>query len=149
MAHGHHGGHADLEQLGGDAFGGLLGLRGLAGFEEDQRDAVVAQQRAELAGEDGDVAALRQLAGVLGQLEAQPAEADLPVIHAVAVEVDDVIGLVLGAGAVELVAQGGQRGRVEHVELDQAGQRFHGLDQRQGAGAVVDVAARSHPPGVR
>ena len=49
VAHGHDGGHADLQQLGGDGLGRLLGLRGLAGFEEDERDAVIAQQRAELA----------------------------------------------------------------------------------------------------
>ena len=94
--------------------------RGLAGFEEDQRDAVVAQQRAELVGVDGDVAALLQLVGVLRVLEAQPAEADAAVIDAVAVEVDDVIRLARVAGAVEFLAQGGQRGRAEHVERDQA-----------------------------
>ena len=64
------------------------------------------------------------------------------VIDAVAIEVDDVIGLLLAAGAVEFLAQGGQRGRAEDVDLDQAGQGFHRLDQRQGAGAVVNVAAR-------
>ena len=58
VAHGHDGGHADLQQLRGDGLGRLLGLRGLAGFEEDERDAVIAQQRAEFVGEDGDVPAL-------------------------------------------------------------------------------------------
>ena len=76
MAHGHDGGHADLQQLGGDGLGRLFGLRGLAGFEEDERDAVIAQQRAELVGVDGDVPALLELADVLRVLEAQPAEAD-------------------------------------------------------------------------
>ena len=47
VAHGHDGGHADLQQLGGDGLGRLLGLRGLAGFEEDERDAVIAQQRSQ------------------------------------------------------------------------------------------------------
>ena len=42
VAHGHHGGHADLQQLRGDGLGGLFGLRRLAGFEEDERDAVIA-----------------------------------------------------------------------------------------------------------
>ncbi len=46
VAHGDDGGDADLQQLGGDRLGRLLGLRGLAGFEEDERDAVIAQQRA-------------------------------------------------------------------------------------------------------
>ena len=45
VAHGHDGGHADLQQLGGDGLRRLLGLRGLAGFKEDDRDAVIAQQR--------------------------------------------------------------------------------------------------------
>ncbi len=47
VAHGDDGGDADLQQLGGDGLGRLLGLRGLAGFEEDERDAVIAQQWAE------------------------------------------------------------------------------------------------------
>ena len=117
MAHGHDGGDADLQQLGGDGLGRLLGLRGLAGFEEDERDAVIAQQRAEFAGEDGDVPALVELADVLRVLEAQPAETDGAVIDAVAIEVDDVIGLLLGAGAVEFLAQGRQRRRAEDVNL--------------------------------
>ena len=45
VAHGHDGRHAHLQQFGGDGLGRLLGLRGLAGFEEDERDAVIAQQR--------------------------------------------------------------------------------------------------------
>ena len=51
VAHGDHRGHADLQQLGRDRLGRLLGLRGLAGFEEDERDAVIAQQRAERVGD--------------------------------------------------------------------------------------------------
>jgi hypothetical protein len=53
-----------------------------------------------------DVPAILQLADVLGQLEAQPAEADGGVIDAVAVEVDDMIRLAGAAGAVEFLAQG-------------------------------------------
>ncbi len=142
VAHGDHGGDADLQQLGGDRLGRLLGLRGLAGVEEDERDAVIAQQRAERVGGGDDVAAFVELAGVLRLLEAEPAEADGGVIDAVAVEVDDVIRLAGVPGAVELVAERRQRGRAEHVELDQAGQRFHRLDQRQRARAMIDVAAR-------
>ncbi len=63
------------------------------------------------------------------------------VIDAVAIEVDDVIGLPLGAGAVQFLAQGRQRGRIEDVKLDQTGQGLHRLDQRQRADAVVEVAA--------
>ena len=85
--------------------------------------------------------ALLELANVLRVLEAQPAQADAAVIDAVAVEVDDVVGLPLAAGTVEFLAQGRQRGRAEDVDPDQAGQGFHGLDQRQRTGAVIDVAA--------
>ena len=94
VAHGHDGGHADLQQLGGDGLGRLLGLRRLAGFEEDEGDAVIAQQRPELAGEDGLVTALVEVTDVLRVLEAEPAEAGTAVIGAVAVEVDDVIGVL-------------------------------------------------------
>lgn len=80
-------------------------------------------------------------ADILRVLEAQSAQADRAVVDAVAVEVDDVVRLARAAGAVELLAQGRQRGRVEDVDLDQAGQRLHRLDQRQRARAVVDVAA--------
>ena len=44
VAHGHDGGHADLQQLGRDGLRRLLGLCGLAGVEENERDAVLAQQ---------------------------------------------------------------------------------------------------------
>src|SRR5204863_5891277 len=50
VAHGHNGGDADLQQLRGDGFRRLLGRRRLAGFEEDERNAVIAQQRTEYAG---------------------------------------------------------------------------------------------------
>jgi hypothetical protein len=43
VAHGHDGGHADFQQLRGDGLGGLLRRRGLAGFEEHERDAVIAE----------------------------------------------------------------------------------------------------------
>ncbi len=148
VAHGDHGGHADLQQLGRDRLGRLLGLRGLAGVEEDERDAVIAQQRLQpramlcaVFGVNDDVPAFLRLADVLGQLEAQPAEADGGVIDAVAVEVDDMIRLAGAPGAVEFLAQRRQRGRAEDVELDQAGQRFHRLDQRQRAGPMIEIVA--------
>ena len=90
--------------------------------------------------------ALVELAGVLRVLEAQPAEADPTVIDAVAIEVDDLIRLAGAAGAVELLAQGGQRGRAEHVEADETAEFFHRLHQRQRARAVIDVARRRRPP---
>ena len=49
--------------------------------------------------------ALLQLAEVFRVLEAQPTEADGAVIDAVAIEVDDVIGLLRAASAVEFCAQ--------------------------------------------
>jgi len=58
VAHGDDAGDADLEQGGGDRVGGCLGLGGLAGLEEDQRDAVVGEQRADLVRIDGAVAAV-------------------------------------------------------------------------------------------
>jgi hypothetical protein len=110
VAHGDHGGHADLEQLRGDGFGGLLGLGALAGLEEHQRDAVIAQQGAELVGEDGVVAAPFEPGAVLRPLEAEAAEADPAVIDPVAVEVHHLVGPLLGAGTLERLTQGRQGG---------------------------------------
>ncbi len=59
-----------------------------------------------------------------------------------AIEVDDVIRLALAPRAVELLAQCRQRRRAEHVNADESGQLLHGLDQRQRADAVIEVAAR-------
>ena len=64
------------------------------------------RSRAEFAGEDGDVAAAVELVEVVGEFEAEAAEADGFVIDAVAIEVDDVIGLARGAGAGEFVEIG-------------------------------------------
>ena len=141
VAHGHDGGHAALQQLGSDGLGGVFRLGGLAGFEEDQRNPVVLQQRAELVGVDGHVAAVVEFVRVARILEAQPAEADAAVIDAVAIEVDDVIRCAGVEGAFEFLAQGVKRGRAEHVEPHEAAELFHGLDQRQRAGAVINVTA--------
>ena len=120
VAHGHHRGHAHLEQGRGHTLGGLASLGALAGIEADQRDAVVAQQRAELVAENGAMPALLQLAAVFWALEAEPAEAHARVIHAVAIEVHHVIRPLLVAGALQFGPQGGQRGGAEQVELHQA-----------------------------
>ena len=120
VAHGHHRGHAHLEQGRGHTLGGLASLGALAGIEADQRDAVVAQQRAELVAKNGHMPALLQLAAVFGALEAEPAEAHAWVVNAVAIEVHHVIWPLLVAGALQFGAQGGQRGRAEQLELDQA-----------------------------
>ncbi len=141
VAHGHDRGDADLEQLRGDRFRRLLGLRALAGFEEDQRDAVRLQQRAERVGMDGQMLAPLQLGDVPRVFEAEPAEADPAVVDAVAVEVDDVVGRLGVGGGLQRMAQRGQCWRVQHPQLDQAAEVFHRIDQRQRAGAVVDIAA--------
>jgi hypothetical protein len=141
VVHGHDGGHADLQKLRGDGLGGLLGCGGLAGLEKDQRDAVIAQHGAQIGGQHGQVPAFFELADVLGMLKAKSAEAHAFVVDAVAVKVDDVIGLADAAGAVQLFTHGRQRRRVEHVQVDEAAERLHGLDQRQGAGTMIEVAA--------
>jgi hypothetical protein len=141
VGHGDDAGDAGMEQLGGDGFGGVLGQRGLAGLEEDQRDAVVLEQRAEVVGVDGAVAAALQLAGVRRLLEAQPAQALLPVVDAVTVEVDDVVGPALPAGLVQGLAQGRQGRRAQDVQRHQAAQVLDRVHQRQGRDAVVDAAA--------
>ena len=83
---------------------------GLAGFEEDERDAVIAENRPEFVGEDSDVPPSLELAGVFRVLETKPAEADRAVIDTVAIEVDDVIRLPVSAGALEFLTQSGNVG---------------------------------------
>jgi hypothetical protein len=87
------------------------------------------------------VPSLLELADVLWVLETKSSEAGLAVVDAVAVEVDDVIRPAGATGAVELFAQCGQRGRIEHLDADKAAQRLHRLDQRQCTGAMIDVEA--------
>ncbi len=141
MAHGHHGGHADLQQLRGDGFRRLLGRSRLAGFEEDERDAVLVEQRAELVGEHGEVAALVELAGVLRILEAKAAEPGTAVEDAVAIEVDDVIGPGLAARPVEFLAQRRQRRRTQHMDVHEAAERLHRFDKGQRTDAMIDETA--------
>ena len=123
MAHGHHRGDSDLQQFRRDTFGSLLGLSGLTGFEEDQWDAVITQQRTPFVGEDGDVSTTVEQRLVLGPLEAQSAETDSRVIDAVPIEMDDVIRLPRGTGTFEFLTQCRERGRAEEGDFDQTGQR--------------------------
>jgi hypothetical protein len=105
VGHRDHTGDAELQELARNRLGGLLGQGRLAGLEEDQRDAVVAQQRAEVVGVDRLVAALVELLEIARVLEAEPAQALGPVVDAVAVERqrDDAIG---GSAALLLHLKG-------------------------------------------
>jgi hypothetical protein len=105
VAHGHDGGHADLQQLRGDRLGCLLRQRGLAGFEEDERDTVIAEQRTELARVDGEMPALFELPDIVRMLEAKTAETGDSVIDAMAIEMNDVIRLARATRLIELVAK--------------------------------------------
>ena len=62
-----------------------------------------------------------------------------PVKHAVAVEVNDVVGLARVARALQLGLQGGEGGRVEDGEPGQITEGGQRLDERAGADAVVNV----------
>ena len=50
VAHRHHRGHTSLQQVAGHRFGACFCLGALAGLQHHQRDAVVVQQRPQLAG---------------------------------------------------------------------------------------------------
>ena len=102
VAHGDDGGDAFFEQARGDGRGRVqLGHGGLAGFEEDQRDAVLPEQPRQPRRINELHRALLQLVGVLGVFKAQPAEAEPFVIDAVAVEVDDIERLVAVGGLLQ------------------------------------------------
>ena len=148
MAHGDHGGDADLQQLGRDRLGRLLGLRGLAGVEEDERDAMIAQQRLQpramlcaVFGVNDDVPALLRLAAVLGAARNTARRGRRPG-HRRRAHRSGRRDTARGRpGAIQFLAQGRQRGRAEDVDLDQAGQCFHRLDQRQRAGPMIEIVA--------
>ena len=84
----------------------ILGLRSLTRLEEDERNAMIAQQRSKLIGEDRDVTPLLQLARIFRILEAQSSESHLAVKDTVPIEVDHVIRLLLLASPIEFLAQG-------------------------------------------
>nr|WP_157640037.1 hypothetical protein [Lamprocystis purpurea] len=74
-------------------------------------------------------------------LEAESAQAQSAVVDPVAVEMDDMVGGARIVGAFELRAQRREGRRLQEAQIDQTAQVFHGLDQRQAARAVVDIAA--------
>ena len=141
MAHGHHGGDPLFEQPRGHGGGRVhLGHRGLAGFEEDQRDAVLADQAGEPVGVDEVQRPLLQLLLVAGVFEAQPAQAEPAVVDAVAVEVDDVERACRRSPRLQGLFERGVGGRLEDGEAGEVAEALHRLGQRPGADAVVDVA---------
>ena len=64
------------------------------------------------------MAPLLELADILRILETKPSEAGMAVVDAMAVEMNDVIRLADPTGAVELLAQRGQRRRRKNVDVD-------------------------------
>ena len=93
MAHGHDRGDAPLQQLARHrGVRANVGHRGLAGFEEDQRHAVVAHDPGKLLGVDDLGPALLGLGGLPWVLEAEGAQAVFAVVNPVAVEMHDVVG---------------------------------------------------------
>ena len=140
VAHGHHGLDAALEQTTGHGgLGVFLCLRGLAGFQEEQAHAAMAQLRAEAVGGDDLGAAVVELRRVLRVLEDERAEAVHFVKDAMAVEVDDVKRAALGEGGAQLVAEGGKGGRREDFILREVAEGIERLGERLDGNAVVNV----------
>ena len=98
---------SNSEATDSDAFSAV---RRLAGFEEDERNAVVAQQRAEFGGvKTVTCRRLSSLPMSCGSSKHSPPRPTLTIIDTVAVEVDDVIRFAgASEGAFEFLAQRGQ-----------------------------------------
>ena len=92
MAHRHHRADAGRHQLRRNRSRHLsLGLRRLAGLEHEERDAVVAQQRADLRRVDEPrLALVLPLGAITVFLEHEPTEPLVAVVHALTIEVHDV-----------------------------------------------------------
>ena len=140
VAHGHDRGDAPLQQLARHrGVRANVGHRGLAGFEEDQRHAVVAHDPGKLLGVDDLGPALLGLGGLPWVLEAEGAQAVFAVVDPVAVEMHDVVGLARVVRPLELVLEGRESGGREELEFGQLAEWREGLDQGTGVDAVVDV----------
>ena len=103
---------------------------------------MVAQRCAHFGrGHQGVAAWAARLAGIVGMLKTQRAQAGVAVVHAVAVKVQHMKGPAFTFGLGQRRVQRWQAGRLQQRELNLAGQRLHRINQGAGAGAVVDVAA--------
>ncbi len=141
VAHGHHRGHALVQQLGGHRGRGvLLGLGRLAGVQKDQRNPPLADDGRHLGGVNRLVAALGQLVHVLRVFKAQPAQADALVEHAVPIEMHHVEGLAPLLGLLQGCLQGGEGGRGQDGQFGQVAQLPDGLGHGLGDHPVVNVA---------
>ncbi len=116
-----------------------IGLRRLAGFEEEERDAMVAHHARDPVGVYQLAAAALELVQIRRVFETELAQVMSAVVDAVAIEVDHVIRLAPLTGILKFLFE---RREGWGLEKPQAGevakprQRFH---QRTGADAVVDV----------
>ena len=85
--------------------------------------------------------ALAQLLAVAGVFKTEGTQPHPLVVDAVAIEVDDFVGVFFGNAPLEGGFHGGKGGRLQHIDLDQGfAQVFYRLYQGQGADAVVDIA---------
>ena len=110
----------------------------LASLQEHHWHPVVGQGPS--ASVDGLHGPLLQLLGILGVHETQGSEADLAVVSAVAVEVQDVGVPSLRSGRAQGGDQGREGGWFQHLQVHQRVQVRHGFHRRQGAGLGVEEA---------
>jgi len=142
VAHGDDGADADVEEGGGDGavdFG--FGGGGLACFEKDEGDVEFGEGGGEVVGIDDVGSALDDFMKFGGVFEDEAAFAALFVVGSVAVEMENVIGLVAFGGGVEFGDEGVEGRGLEEGDVDEVAEGFHGGDEGFGAGAVVDVRA--------
>ena len=122
-----------------EADGVAVGLRGLAGFEEEERDAMVAHHARDPVGVDQLAAAALELVEIRRIFETELAQVMSAVVDAVAIEVDHVIRLAPLMGILKFLferREGWGFEKLQAGEMAKPRQRFH---QRPGADAVVDV----------
>ena len=94
-------------------------VRGLAGFQEHQRNAVIAQQRRQSIGMDQFHAPVFQFAAVLRVFKAQSTQPVLRVINTMPVKMQHMEGFFSIVGVFQRQPQCGQGRRVQDFKLGQ------------------------------
>jgi hypothetical protein len=140
VAHGRNRSHAAFEEPAGHGSAGVgHGLRCLAGFEEEERDAMLANNARDLIRVDELAAASFEFRYVRRVFKAKCAQAVFAVVNTVAVEVDHMVWFAGMGGAQQFGFESRECRGIEERKPGQIAQLRQRVDKRLGADAVIDV----------